>query len=312
MIGCLYGSQLQRAGFDVTFLFHGNAASVRRTGLRVDMASGNIVLPDVKAVDDPSELPSSDVVLVSLRTSDNHLLDYLLPPAMKPAATIVLLQNGLGNEEDVQAIIDQLPDDSRQAKVCRAMPFVLAEQIGLGHIKHDQFGLVTLSAPEGGTPHWVQKVASYFEEAGIEVATSDDLRQTIWEKLALNVPANGLPVLFHKTIGEIASDPSMAGPWHTLMKEVQLVAAIDGYRLDDGFIEDMFEKSKGMPFFPSMMRHYDARKSMELNSIYGRMLEIAHAHGVEVPATELLCGILSSLDTKNIDHIAGSSDFSVV
>lgn len=83
------------------------------------------------------------------------------------------------------------------------------------------------------------------------------------------------------------------------MEEVQKMAAADGYVLSDDFIQGLYEKSKGMPYYPSMMRHYDAKKSMEVNSIYQRPLAIAKEHGVAVPRTELLTRILEMLDARN-------------
>ena len=261
--------------------------------------SGDIVLPHVNVTTKHEDLVPTDVVLVSLRTSDNYLLSQLLPPALKKDSIVVMLQNGMGNEEDARRLLDSDSQDWSGVRICRGLPFVLAEQLGPGHIKHDQFGLVTFGVPGVKAPDWLTEVVNCFRRAKIPTAVTDNLQLTIWEKIALNVPANGLPVLFHASIGEIASDPAMTAQWFDLMKEVQKIAVADGYELTDDFISGMYEKSKGMPFYPSMMRHYDAKKTMELNSIYDRPLQIAQGKGVSAPRTELLNGILKMLDVRN-------------
>lgn len=307
MIGVLYGAQLQYAGYDVTYLFHHHANEVAKSGIEVDFDSGDVVLPDVKVTSKHQDLTPTDVVLVSLRTSDNYLLSQLLPPALKKHSIVVMLQNGMGNEEDARRLLGSDSQDWSDVRICRGLPFVLAEQLGPGHIKHDQFGQVTFGVPGVKAPDWLTGVVGCFQRAKIPTAVTDNLQLTIWEKLALNVPANGLPVLFHASIGEIASDPAMTSQWFDLMKEVQKIAVADGYDLTDDFISGMYEKSKGMPFYPSMMRHYDAKKSMELNSIYDRPLQIAKEKGISVPATELLSGVLEMLDARNTGKIPPKS-----
>ncbi|MCH9720119.1 MAG: 2-dehydropantoate 2-reductase [Actinomycetia bacterium] len=299
MIGVLYGAQLQQAGYDMTYLFHHNAAEVAKSGIEVDFGSDKIVLPDVKVTSNHEDLVPTDILLVALRTSDNHLLGQLVQHAMKKQSVVVLLQNGIGNEEAVRQVLDAESQDWSHVHICRGLPFVLAEQLTPGRIKHDQFGLVTFGAPGEKAPGWLMEVVDCFKKAGVPTAVTDDLQLTLWEKLALNVPANGLPVLFHASIGEISSDPNMTSQWLDLMEEVQKMAAADGYVLSDDFIQGLYEKSKGMPYYPSMMRHYDAKKSMEVNSIYQRPLAIAKEHGVAVPRTELLTRILEMLDARN-------------
>ena len=58
-------------------------------------------------------------------------------------------------------------------------------------------------------PGWLTGVVDCFPGVKIPTAVTDNLQLTIWEEIARNVPANGLPVLFHASISEFASDPAM-------------------------------------------------------------------------------------------------------
>jgi 2-dehydropantoate 2-reductase len=47
-------------------------------------------------------MPQVDVVLVGLKSTNEHLLRTLLPPLLHRDTLVVLIQNGIGLEADVQ------------------------------------------------------------------------------------------------------------------------------------------------------------------------------------------------------------------
>ena len=92
-IGGYYGAKLARAGRDVHFLLHHDYEYVRANGLRVDSCDGDFCLPQVNAYNTPQQMPKSDVVLVGLKSTNQHLLRSLLPPLLHDRTLVVLIQN---------------------------------------------------------------------------------------------------------------------------------------------------------------------------------------------------------------------------
>ncbi|HKL21244.1 MAG TPA: 2-dehydropantoate 2-reductase N-terminal domain-containing protein, partial [Tichowtungia sp.] len=104
-IGGYYGGLLQRAGNEVHFLLHSDVEHVREHGLRIDSKNGDFTLPQVNAYHDAADMPKCDLVIVALKTTANHLLKDALPRVAKKDGTVLILQNGLGPDDDVAAIV---------------------------------------------------------------------------------------------------------------------------------------------------------------------------------------------------------------
>ena len=106
-IGGFYGGRLAHAGRAVRFLLHSDYEFVKQHGLRVDSCDGDFVLPFVEAYNRVEDMPQSDVILVALKSINNHdLLPKLLRPLIHEDTTVVLIQNGIGLEDDLQAVFD--------------------------------------------------------------------------------------------------------------------------------------------------------------------------------------------------------------
>ena len=81
-IGGYYGARLAQSGQEVHFLLHSDFDYVKEHGLQVDSCDGSFHLDHVNAYRSTSDMPAVDVVLVCLKTINNHLLDTLLPPLL--------------------------------------------------------------------------------------------------------------------------------------------------------------------------------------------------------------------------------------
>ena len=88
-IGAYYGAKLAYAGNEVHFLLHSDYDFVRRNGLQVDSCDGSFHLDSPSVYRSPAEMPRCDVVIVALKTVNNHLLPSLLPPLLA-SDTLVL------------------------------------------------------------------------------------------------------------------------------------------------------------------------------------------------------------------------------
>jgi len=70
-VGGYFGARLAKAGNDVAFIARGaHLDAMRRKGLRIRSAGGDIDLRDVAATDDPSSLAPVDVVMFCVKLWD--------------------------------------------------------------------------------------------------------------------------------------------------------------------------------------------------------------------------------------------------
>ena len=297
-VGGFYGIRLQRAGHDVHFLLHRDYTHVRERGLRLDSVDGNIALERVQAYEDARDLPHCDVVVVALKSYHNPILTDVLPHAVGPDATVLLLQNGLGGEETIEESVGGSP-------ILGGLCFLCSNKIGPGHIRHLDYGRVTLGAyrgdgkPGGITP-MMEQVAADFENLGRPAHLVDDLVLARWKKLVWNVPFNGMTVLLDTCTDHLIRDPDTRALAEDLMREVTAGAASVGRAIDDEFVQKMLADTRDMaPYKPSMKLDYDNGRPMEIEAIYARPVTVAGANGTAMPKTQALCEALRFLDRRN-------------
>jgi 2-dehydropantoate 2-reductase len=104
-IGGYYGARLQAAGFEVHFLLRSDYEMVKEQGLTIDSCDGDFTLPTVSAYRDATAIPPCDGVVIALKATQNHVLPQLLPSVVNEKSVVVLLQNGLGAEDQIAQIV---------------------------------------------------------------------------------------------------------------------------------------------------------------------------------------------------------------
>lgn len=178
-VGGYYGALLANHGMDVHFLVHSDFEHVRERGLMVDSVNGDMVLPKVNAYGTPDEMPRCDIGIIALKTTANEVLETILPTVMKPDATVVVLQNGLGVEREV---IDVLPG----ATVIGGLCFLCANKIGPGHVKHLDYGAIRMGQyrideKAAGITDQLRGVHEIFMAAGVAVDLTENLGMARWK-----------------------------------------------------------------------------------------------------------------------------------
>lgn len=292
-LGGLYGARLHQAGLETHFLFHNDFAHVQAHGLRVDSPWGNLHVKDIKAHDRPEAMARCDVVCVCLKTTQNHLLPTLLPQVTKPDSVVILMQNGLGAEEEVAAILPTI-------KIAGGLCYLCSNKIGPGHVHHVDYGQVTLGAHTADLLPLILEIAADFQYAGIPTNTTETLAEARWRKLGWNIPYNGLSVALAAETHDIMADTHTQQLCEQLMEEVLLGAKACGYPIEAEFVQKLLAFTRKMkPYSPSMLLDYRARRPLEIEYIYERPLQAAAAQGVQLPRIATLAAQLRFLDKRN-------------
>lgn len=296
-LGGYYGACLQRAGIDVHFLLHSDYEYVCKHGLVVESPDGNFTLPNVNAYYNVTDMPCCDVVVLALKTTQNHLLPHLLPKVIKDDGVVLVLQNGLGIEEQVADIVGH-------KRVIGGLCFICSNKVAPGHIRHLDYKEITLGeyTPNyhpGGITERMQQIASDFESASIPIQLADDLLQARWQKLVWNIPYNGLSVILDATTQELMADQYTKALVEQLMGEVVAGAKSCDRIIPNHFIAKMLDYTTHMqPYRTSMKIDYDQRRPLEVEAIFGNPLRMVSTK-VPMPAIATLYQQLKFLDAKN-------------
>lgn len=294
-IGGYYGGRLAESGQEVHFLLHSDYEHVRDHGLRVDSCNGSFHLPQVNAYYRAADMPQADIVLVCLKTTRNHILKEMLPPVLKDDTVVVLIQNGIGVEEDVQRMFPH-------AQLVAGLAFICSAKVGPGHISHQCYGSINLGNYSCRDEERVSQLRAEMEAAGIRVGQME-YYQARWKKAVWNMPFNGMTVALETQTDRLLKNPSTRQLIREQMLEVISIAQHLGVKgLDETFADKMIETTDAMtPYSPSMRLDYDYRRPMEIDYLYSRPIAMAHEAGLRVPRLEMLESELRFIEAQRLD-----------
>lgn len=301
-LGGLYGGLLARGGHEVHFLLHRDYDYVCQHGLKIESPLGDFHLEDVNAHDSASTMPPCDVTVVALKTTQNHLLQEILPAPTRGGGVVLVLQNGLDVESDAGKVVGF-------DRVLGGCCFLCSNKLGPGHIRHLDYGAILFGEylkDHGGsvsTPvtERVARIQSELVSAGIDAKATDDLPSARWKKLMWNIPFNGLSVVLDASTKELVDDGASVSMVNTLMNEVYQTAIRVGANLTEDMIDKTIEMTRKMvPYDASMLLDYRHRRSMEIEAIFGNPLRAADSVGVSMPTVRMLYRQLKFLDHKNM------------
>jgi 2-dehydropantoate 2-reductase len=298
-LGAYYGGLLARSGKQVHFLVRTEveAEYMRQHGLQVDSPKGDFHLSGVSVSAHPDKLPRSEVVVVALKSTQNALFPTLLPRVTAANATVLCLQNGLGNEECLRAALPTNP-------IVGGLCFLCSHKVGPGHVQHLDYGPVRFAdyredrqaAPP--TPI-AQEIAADFRAAGVSSSLAEDLFLARWMKLVWNIPFNGLCALTGWPTDRVLADEPLRQLALELMGEVRAAASAWGKELPEGVAERMVQDTLKMASYrPSMQVDAELGRPLEWEFLYARPAVAAREKGVEAPRIHALLALLRQLDQK--------------
>ncbi len=295
-IGGFYGAKLAHAGKEVHFLSHSDYQYVKERGLQVDSCDGSFHLPQINAYGAASDMPKCDVVLIGLKTVNNHLLPELLPPLLKEDTLVVLIQNGIGVEEDVQKIFPEV-------QLAAGLAFICSAKTEPGRVNHQCYGYINIGNYSCKQQEKIDEVVDDFRKAGVD-ANEVEYLEARWKKAVWNMPFNGMTVALNTQTDILLQHPSTLQLIKDQMMEVIEAAQACGVKnIDESFAEKMIYNTVHMtPYSPSMKLDFDFKRPMEINYLYTRPIEKAREAGYQMRKLEMLEQELRFLESKRLER----------
>ena len=295
-IGGFYGAKLAHAGKEVHFLSHSDYQYVKERGLQVDSCDGSFHLPQINAYGAASDMPKCDVVLIGLKTVNNHLLPELLPPLLKEDTLVVLIQNGIGVEEDVQKIFPEV-------QLAAGLAFICSAKTEPGRVNHQCYGYINIGNYSCKQQEKIDEVVDDFRKAGVD-ANEVEYLEARWKKAVWNMPFNGMTVALNTQTDILLQRPSTLQLIKDQMMEVIEAAQACGVKnIDESFAEKMIYNTVHMtPYSPSMKLDFDFKRPMEINYLYTRPIEKAREAGYQMRKLEMLEQELRFLESKRLER----------
>ena len=308
-LGGYYGARLCQAGLETHFLLRSDFETVRRNGVQVRSAAGDFhAHPSCARA--PEEIGPCDLVLIGLKTTANDQFGRLLPPLAGSQTAFLTLQNGLGNEAQLAALLGA-------ERVLGGLCFVCLNRVAPGIIQHVAHGKIVLGEFQRAPEPRTHALAALFHHAGVPCDVTGNLARTHWEKLVWNIPFNGLGVAgtagyeaVHTgsvppkaapgpclTTDVLLSDPRWEQLVRELMAEVIHAARALGLDISDDVAEKQIARTRTMGAYQaSTLIDFGRRQPLELESLFLEPLRQAQQAGVDTPRLSALCDVLRKLN----------------
>lgn len=294
-IGIALGATLCKAGCSVALLARGEtyeaiaAGGIRRTGLFGEYACP----PETIAVRKDYGFPAAsfDYVLISVKTMSNPEVAAALAAhreILKPGGRLVLLQNGWGNDAAY------LPYFSKE-ELCSARVIT-----GFQRTAPNVSNITVHTAPillgslYGLDVSPLEPLAAAISRGGIPSETTEDVTAALWAKMLYNCTLNPLGAVLGVHYGALGDSPAAVRIMNQLMDELFAVMDAAGYRTWWPNAEE-YRKVFYSKLLPDTYHHnsstlQDIRKKhpTEIDTLTGKVLELAARYGVSVPANTML------------------------
>jgi len=303
-LGLFYGTRLMRAGCDVVFAAGSGGEALSRMGIRVVRPSGDgeiyervrvVEVPRAGGVAEwhfPRGAWSPDVVVVTIKSTGNGWLREVVSAVGGRVPVVVTLQNGLGNEEWVEA---NLRTEGVGGGIC----FVCLHRVAPGVVEHQAHGAVGLGWFSGLGLEACKRLRDDLAAGGVAVGDGlGVLREIRWRKLMWNIPFNGLSVVRDVAVDRLLSDPEWLGEVTGLMREVRLAALAEGCDIPCSHEDTLLaDTALAGAYLPSTYLDWKAGRVVELDAIWREAYRRGTGLGLAMP---LLQGLINELEKRVI------------
>ena len=294
-MGSLFGGLLGESGQEVTLLDINEAhiLAIREQGLRLQTEAGDRRIRALTACRPDQATAQPDLLVVFTKTLHTASALEGVAGLIGPQTLVLTLQNGLGNVETV----------SRFAPIERiliGMTTWPADVAGPGHVRSHGAGGVRIMAADQRQRPDVAKVAETLSMAGLNCTLDRTVWTAIWEKVAFNAALNSLCAVTGCTVDQLGAVPEGMALAGAVIDEVLAVARAEGIEADADHCRETVAHAIAhhIGHRPSMLQDVLAARPTEIGAINGAVVEKGLRHGVAVPRTETLLGLVRLIEAR--------------
>jgi len=277
--GGFFGAKLARAGEDVTFVARGvHLEAIRRHGLRVKSATEGEWVVQAPAVERLDGLAPADLVLFCVKSFDTETAARALAPVLGPDTGVLSIQNGVDNEDKLEAILGK-------GRVLGGMTQVFATIESPGVIQHSLLGRIQFGEMDGRESARARAFLEACRRASIPCELSSDVRRTLWTKYVSLVAHSGMTALTRCSTGIIRTVPETRRLYRLLLEELAALAKASGVDLGPGVVDASMATldTIGAQAYSSL--HYDLThgKRLELEALQGHAVALGERYSIATP-----------------------------
>jgi 2-dehydropantoate 2-reductase len=292
-MGSVFGATLAQGNNDVTLIDvqRPTVQAINTNGLSVLDKQENEKTILVKASDNASTVGVCDLVIIFVKCYHTEDAARSAMPLLGPETQVLSLQNGWGNGPKIGKIVDS-------GRVLMGVTYHSATVRGPGQIHHAGQGKTWIGEMEPRDPTRVRRIAEACEQAGIETAVVDDIRTTVWAKLALNACTLPTSALLQFYAGELLQHRGTMELMEALLKEVIAVAHAQNIAMnyDERWkaITGLLERAQTAR--SSMLQDMQAKRRTEIDVINGAIVQGGKLFNIPTPYNNAMVWMVKAIE----------------
>jgi 2-dehydropantoate 2-reductase len=204
---------------------------------------------------------------------------------LSPNGIALTLQNGLGNDEILKAVLD--PN-----RVALGVTTLGARMIEPGYVQLTGKGKIIL-----GTHPKINGLAGILQQAGFLVEMVPDPLTLLWGKLVINAAINPISALLRMTNGELLDRSTTRQLLAETAQEAAIIANHQGINLPYpdpiAAVEEVARITANN--YSSMLQDLMAGRNTEIEAINGAIVRVGEQFGVPTPINRTLWQLVKSL-----------------
>lgn len=294
-MGSVYAGLMADAGHDV-WMFDNwaeHVAAINANGLKVEGASGDRVARP-RATSNAADVGVVELAIVATKAMQTKAAVEAARPMVGPDTPVLTLQNGLGNVERIQELVDP------KNVLCGIAGGFGASMVGPGHVHHNGMEAINIAEAGGGVTARVEAVAEAWRDSGFAVGVYDDIWPVVWSKLMANIAVSATCTLTGMRVGQIVENEWAWGLSLDCVREAAACAEAKGVKLlyDDpiAWVRDFTTKIPGAR--PSMYLDTQAGRVSEIGSIHGGVVAEGEKLDVATPTCRFMVRAVTALQEK--------------
>ncbi len=288
-VGGYFGARLAASGADVTFIARGDhLKAMRRDGLKILSANGDMTLKPVKATDAPASVGHADLVMIAVKLWSTEDAARAIAPLMGPNSAAVSWQNGVVAED---ILIKQYGEE----RVIGGVSNIAALIDAPGVIRHNgTMARLIFAELDGRQSNRIETFAALCKQANIDYVVSDDINRAIWQKFIFLASFSGMTCATRLSIGPVRSDPETRAMLKSALQEVVAVGRAKGVSLPDDQVEQSLAWADNLPasMVASMLGDLTRGNRLELPWLSGTVVKLGDELGVPMSTHRFIYTVL--------------------
>jgi len=311
-LGTIIAAYLARTSEEVILIARGDRArhltenGVAITGLEDFMVN-------IKIVDQPDQLSSTDVLILATKTYDT--VAAIAAVQHMKVETVFSIQNGVIKNS-------QLSDAFGKEVALGAVGMIGGSVLADGVANYMMDYPILLGELKGGTSKRVEQIITELQNARLNASAVDDIQSEEWSKFVGWLGLSGLAVLTRTETWKFLAEPETARVAARIMRETAQLALAQDITLkpgppwelqvvteksEDEVVEMLVRRGKAQretaPHFrQSMLQDIDKGKQIEVEETFGFAVSEGRRLGIAIPTVETCYRILSGTNKLLIDQ----------